>query len=93
MPQRKKTRQEIAQQIYLTQTDIKVLFCISPVKAKRIYDLANTIDSDKTKLLYRVEPTKVRITSVSKVTGVTVEMIKKQAGVYGSTKKDTNALS
>jgi hypothetical protein len=73
----KKTRQQIASQLYLTKTDIQRLLGVSQQKAVRIYDLANQIDAEDLK--YRVEPTKVRITSISKVTGISVNLMKKQA--------------
>jgi len=73
----RKTRQQIANQLYLTKTDIQRLLGVSQYKARRIYDLANQIDAEDLK--YRVEPTKVRITSISKVTGISVNLMKKQA--------------
>lgn len=72
-----KTRQQIATQLYLTKTDIQRLLGVSQYKARRIYDLADGIDAEELK--YRIEPTKVRITSISKVTGISVNLIKKQA--------------
>lgn len=73
----RKTRQQIANQLYLTKTDIQRLLGVSQQKAVRIYDLANEIDAEDLK--YRIEPTKVRITSISKVTGISVNLMKKQA--------------
>ena len=73
----RKTRQQIANQLYLTKTDIQRLLCVSQQKAVRIYELANQIDAEDLK--YRIEPTKVRITSISKVTGISVNLMKKQA--------------
>lgn len=73
----KKTRQQIASQLYLTKTDIQRLLGVSQYKARRIYDLADGIDTEELK--YRVEPAKVRLTSVSKVTGLSLNLIKKQA--------------
>lgn len=72
-----KTRQQIASQLYLTKTDIQRLLGVSQYKARRIYDLANEIDAEELK--YRIEPTKVRISSVSKATGISLNLIKKQA--------------
>ena len=74
---RTKTRQQIANQLYLTKTDIQRLLGVSQYKARRIYDLANSIDTEELK--YRIEPTKVRISSVSKATGISLNLIKKQA--------------
>lgn len=74
---RVKTRQQIASQLYLTKTDIQRLLGVSQYKARRIYDLADEIDAEELK--YRIEPTKVRISSVSKATGISLNLIKKQA--------------
>lgn len=74
---RMKTRQQIASQLYLTKTDIQRLLGVSQYKARRIYDLADGIDTEELK--YRIEPTKVRISSVSKATGISLNLIKKQA--------------
>jgi hypothetical protein len=73
----KKKREEIAHQIYLTKSDIRKLLNVSVATANRIYSFADEIDNE---MKYRVEPIKVRITSVSKVIGVSVESIKRQAG-------------
>lgn len=74
---RTKTRQQIANQLYLTKTDIQRLLGVSQYKARRIYDLADEIDAEELK--YRIEPTKVRISSISKATGISLNLIKKQA--------------
>lgn len=76
MCQRIKTRSEIASQAFLNQSDIvKLLDCSRP-SAKRIYDYAREID-DKQK--YVIEPVKVRITTVCKVTGLSLNTIQKMA--------------
>lgn len=75
---RVKTRKEIARQQYLNKRDIQRLLLVSQTKAVRIYNLAEKIDMEDLKE-YRIEPTKVRITSVSKVTGISVNLMKKQA--------------
>lgn len=75
---RVKTRKEIARQQYLNKRDIQRLLLVSQTKAVRIYNLAEKIDTEDLKE-YRIEPTKVRITSVSKVTGISVNLMKKQA--------------
>lgn len=74
----RKTRQQIANQLYLTKTDIRKLLGVSQPSANRIYKLAEKIDAEELKE-FRVEPTKVRITSISKVTGISVNLMKKQA--------------
>ena len=75
---RVKTRKEIARQQYLNKRDIQRLLLVSQTKSVRIYNLAEKIDMEDLKE-YRIEPTKVRITSVSKVTGISVNLMKKQA--------------
>lgn len=77
--QKVKSREEIANQIYLNKADIKKLLGISYNTAVRIYDYANKMDNE---LPFRIEPAKVRITSVAKVVNMSLETLKKQAGVY-----------
>ena len=78
MPQRKKTREEISNQYYLSKTDILILFRVGDSKMNRIYKLAEEIDI-KDLGEYRVEPLKVRMASVCKATGISLNMIKQQA--------------
>lgn len=68
--------------MYLNIADIKHLLDVSQQSAKRIYLLADEIDSDKSNLPHRIEPAKVRITSIAKVVNMSLETLKKQAGVY-----------
>lgn len=75
---RVKTRKEISGQLYLNKADIRKLLDVSQTSANRIYKLAEKIDTEELKD-FRVEPTKVRITSISKVTGISVNLMKKQA--------------
>ena len=75
--QRKKTKDEISSQFYLCKRDIRNLFEIGDARTNRIYQLAEQIDIDELGE-YRVEPLKVRMTSVCKVTGISLNMIKKQ---------------
>lgn len=75
MSQRKKTREEILSQPFLNTTDIAKLLAVSRPKAERIYSAANQIDSE---LKYRIEPTKVRMTSMLKVTGLNFNILTKQ---------------
>ena len=77
MCQRLKTREEIASQVYLNQADIKKLLDVSRDTAKRIYMYAKQIDEDE--LRFIIEPTKVRIVSVCKATGMTLATIQRQA--------------
>ena len=75
--QRTKTREEILAQPYLTKADIKKLLQVSQGKAVRIYGFAESIDKEFFKE-FRIEPTKVRITSVCKVTGISLNTLQKQ---------------
>lgn len=77
--QKVKSREEIANQIYLNKADIRKLLGVSYNTAVRIYDYADKIDNE---LPFRIEPAKVRITSVAKVVNMSLETLKKQAGVY-----------
>lgn len=77
--QKVKTREEIANQIYLNKADIRKLLGVSYNTAVRIYEYANRVDNE---LPFRIEPAKVRITSVAKVVNMSLETLKKQAGVY-----------
>lgn len=75
--QRTKSREEILAQPYLTKADIKKLLQVSQGKAVRIYRFAETIDNEFFKE-FRIEPTKVRITSVCKVAGISLNTLQKQ---------------
>lgn len=72
-----KTREEVSHQLYVTQSDIKKLFDCSVDTAKRIYTYADEEFDSKEK--FRVEPKKVRLTSVCKVTGFSLATLQKQA--------------
>ena len=78
--QRLKSRTEIANQIYLSKADIKKLLKVAPAAAKRIYGYANEIDENDEEMKYRIEPRKVRITSVATVVGMRLDILKQQAG-------------
>ena len=75
--QRLKSRNEIANQIYLSKADIKKLLEVAPATAKRVYEHADEIDKT---MEYRIEPRKVRITSVAEVVGLSLNTLKRQAG-------------
>ena len=77
--QKVKTREEIANQIYLNKADIRKLLGVSYNTAVRIYEYVNRMDNE---LPFRIEPAKVRITSIAKVVNMSLETLKKQAGVY-----------
>lgn len=76
--QRVKTREEISKQVFLNQSDIAKLLGISRPSAKRIYNYAKEIDNERDGK-YVIEPTKVRITSVCKVIGQSLNTIQKLA--------------
>ena len=86
MCQRMKTRKEISTQAYLTQADISKLLLVSRARAKRIYEYARK--KDDAELTYIIEPTKVRLTSVCKVIGMTIKAVQALAI---ANKKDTSA--
>lgn len=73
----KKTRDQIAYQFYVTQADIRKLFECSNETAKRIYKMTDAEFDSKEK--FRVEPRKVKLTNVCKLTGLTLQTIQKQA--------------
>ena len=75
--QRTKTREEIFAQPYLTKADIKRLLQVSQGKAVRIHNFAETIDKEFFGK-FRIEPTKVRITSVCKVAGISLSTLQRQ---------------
>lgn len=75
--QRLKNRNEIANQTYLNKADIKKLLEVAPATAKRVYEYADKIDKT---MDYRIEPRKVRITSVAEVVGLSLNTLKRQAG-------------
>ncbi len=75
--QRMKSRDEICRQFYLSQTDIRKLLQVGYSQAKRIYGFASEID-DQELNKWRIEPFKVRMTSVCKVIGTTVPALQKQ---------------
>lgn len=64
-----KTRQEILDSYFWSQTEISRVFGISRVKAKKIYELANQIDNEELGN-YRIEDTKVRKSTAFKVYGI-----------------------
>lgn len=74
--QRQKTRVEISSQLYVNKNDIRRLMGVSFDVAREIYTRAEEIDKSQK---FRIYPTKVKITSVCKVTGFTLESIRKQA--------------
>ena len=71
-----KTKEKVLSQTYLNIADIQTLLGCSWKKAKRAYTEANAIDEEE--LRFRVEPHKVRMQTVLKVTGLSLNMLMKQ---------------
>lgn len=82
-----KTRAEISRQSYLCKNDIGTLLSLPYNTAKRIFDFA--MELDKKELPYIIEPRKVRMVSVCKVTGQSLKTIMVLAG--GDTEHTKNA--
>lgn len=74
--QRIKTFEEVAAQSFLNIADIQKLLGISYRSAKKAYALADQIDRELGE--FRIEPHKVRMRSLMKVTGLDLNMIRKQ---------------
>lgn len=70
--------ERVAQQTYLNISDIQTLLGVSWKKAKHAYQLASEIDDG---MAWRIEPHKVRMQSVLKVTGISLNMLMKQKGL------------
>lgn len=60
---------------YLNKSDIRRIFQVSQSKADRIYSVADQIDDKE--LEWRIEPFKVRLTTVCKVTGINLNTLQK----------------
>lgn len=74
--QKTRSREDLLRKPFLSKTDISNLLDVSWTKAARIYGLAEKIDVDHYGQ-YRIEPTKVRITSVCKVIGISIGSLQK----------------
>lgn len=74
--QKKRTRAELISKPFLNITDISRLLDVSWYKAEKIYTLADKIDHEELKGM-RIEPTRVRITSVCKVIGMSLNTLRK----------------
>lgn len=83
---KKKTRYETSQQVYLNVTDIADHLGITWRKAKRVYEVCDRIDAVEL-ASFRVEPKKVRITTVSEVTKLPLAQLKKADGVQSNQPK------
>lgn len=88
--QKKKTRAELISKPFLNITDISRLLDVSWAKAERIFCLADRLDSEDLRDM-RIEPTKVRITSVCKVIGMSINTLQKlvdnEKGASAATKQ------
>lgn len=73
----RKSREQILEQFYLSKEDIRVLFKIGYKKADETFKRADEIDEKELKE-YRIERNKVRITTLCKVTGFTLNTLHKQ---------------
>lgn len=71
----KRSREEVLALPYLRKTDIATLFQVSQTTAYRIYAEADKLDQQ---MKFRVEPTKVRMQSVMKVTEMNYNLLSKQ---------------
>ena len=78
-----KTVQDISNQAYLNIEDIRKLLQVGYAQAKKYYKFADEWDNEELGR-YRVEGRKVRITSLCKVTGFSLNTLKKQAESRGS---------
>ena len=72
---RKRTREEVAKQVYLNQTDIADLLQISKAKAKRLYEECDRLESDSQ---FRVEDRKVMTETVCRVAGISLKRLQAQ---------------
>lgn len=74
--QRLKTKEEILDSQFVSKADIKKLFGIGSERANKIYKLADEIDNADLK--YRIFDNRVRITSMCKVVGISINLLQKQ---------------
>ena len=63
--------------VYLNRTDIAVLLGIGDQKAGRLYKAADKIDAEQL-ASFRIEPHKVRTTTVCKLAGVNLKLLQMQ---------------
>lgn len=74
---RKKTREELLKEFYVSKTEIADLFAIPYCRAKKVFRLAQ--EKDKAELKDRViYDTKVRLNSALNVQGFTYNQIERQ---------------
>lgn len=75
--ERVKTREELLTQAFLNRSEISKLLCVPYKAASKIYEMADKIDQECLKE-FRIYDTKVRITSVCKVAGISLNTLQKQ---------------
>ena len=71
----KRSREECLALPYLRKTEIATLLQVSQTTAYRIYEEADKLDQQ---MQFRVEPSKVRMQSVMKVTEMNYNLLSKQ---------------
>lgn len=71
----KRSREECLALPYLRKTEIATLLQVSQTTAYRIYEAADKLDQQ---MQFRVEPSKVRMQSVMKVTEMNYNLLSKQ---------------
>ena len=76
----KKTKEQILESIFVTQSEIGVLFSVGEKGRKKIFKKANEIDEKKG---FKIEETKVKLDTCCEVVGTTykklAEKIKKES--------------
>lgn len=78
MAQRKKTRAETVRQIDVNKADISRIFGGSHKKVSRLFEMASEIDDEELGR-YRIDTSKVRLTTVCKIKGVTLNQLLRQS--------------
>ena len=74
--QKKKTREEILAQQYLSKSDIHNLLIMPWATAVHVYQKAQELDAKELK--YHIWDTRVRLSSVLKVTGLSYNLLERQ---------------
>ena len=75
--QRRKSDQELRIATHLNIAEIARRFLVPMAVAKRYYQWANDLDNEQLGQ-YRAYPTKVRVTSVEKVSGINLQALDKR---------------
>ena len=85
--QKKKTREEILAQQYLSKSDIHNLLIMPWATAVHVFQKAQELDDQELK--YHIWDTRVRLSSVLKVTGLSYNLMAKQ--VKGESNENVDA--